>query len=390
MARFSEFDRTSMGRALDLARAVRGRTFPNPAVGAVIVSDGEVVGEGATAPAGGPHAERTAVSAAGRRTQGATLYVTLEPCCHYGRTPPCTDAILEAGIARVVAAVTDPNPEVAGRGVSKLRRSGVRVEVGLLGDQAASLNEDFFFAVVHGRAWITVKLALTLDGRLADVDGASQWITGPAARRLAHEVRRQHAAIAVGRGTLDADSPRLTVRHGPPVRPARLVFASHASAASLARFQRAAPKHRTVVVMAGGRCGTVQRDQTTGLEIWHTGPGPSAQRLDAFCRLAWQQGLPSVLVEGGRDLASAFLEAGLVNRFWGFYGPRLLGGGRAGLAFHAPRRLADAITLGGVTHVALDGDWAVTGLIDRAPSPRGRRRRRSSAGRGRVSARGRT
>ena len=193
---FSESDRTFMARAIEIAWNAKGKTFPNPAVGAVVVSENTTVGMSATQPCGGPHAERVALARAGGRARGATLYVTLEPCCHQGKTPPCTDAVIAAGIRRVVAAVVDPNPLVNKKGLARLRSAGIQVATGLLREEAALVNEDFFWAITKHQAWITLKLACTLDGRIADEQGESKWITGTQARRFAHELRRRHAAIA--------------------------------------------------------------------------------------------------------------------------------------------------------------------------------------------------
>jgi diaminohydroxyphosphoribosylaminopyrimidine deaminase/5-amino-6-(5-phosphoribosylamino)uracil reductase len=179
---FSRSDAAFMSRALELSWLVKGKTFPNPAVGAVIVSHSKIIGEGATQECGGPHAERVALEKAGAGAKGATLYVTLEPCCHVGRTPPCTDAIIAAGIKRVVAAIGDPNPRVNGKGRRQLKAAGIAVETGLLKNEAEAVNEDFFWAITKRRAWITLKLACTLDGRIADERGDSRWITNAAAR----------------------------------------------------------------------------------------------------------------------------------------------------------------------------------------------------------------
>jgi diaminohydroxyphosphoribosylaminopyrimidine deaminase/5-amino-6-(5-phosphoribosylamino)uracil reductase len=209
---FSVPDTNFMSEAIALAWSVKGKTFPNPAVGAIVVHRSGIVGTGTTQPWGGAHAERVALNQAGPLARGATLYVTLEPCCHQGRTPPCIDAVIEAGIGRVVVGVGDPNPLVNGKGIARLRTAGIAVDAFLLREEAEAVNEDFFWAITRRRSWITLKLALTLDGRIADSQGFSKWITDSPARAFAHELRRRHAAIAVGRTTLERDDPRLTVR----------------------------------------------------------------------------------------------------------------------------------------------------------------------------------
>src|SRR5919202_3451652 len=205
-------DRDHMLAALGLARRGLGNTWPNPTVGCVIVNDGRVVGRGWTQPGGRPHAETEALARAGDAARGATAYVTLEPCSHWGRTPPCCDALVRAGIRRVVVATGDPDPRVDGRGLARLRAAGVIVELGLLGQEARRLNAGFARRITRGLPLVTLKLATTLDGRIATSGGESQWITGPEARREAHAIRARHDAILVGSGTVLADDPELTAR----------------------------------------------------------------------------------------------------------------------------------------------------------------------------------
>lgn len=325
-------DREFMSQALDLAWSVKGKTFPNPAVGAVVVAKGLVVGRGATRHAGGDHAEKVAIKKAGMRGRGATLYVTLEPCCHFGRTPPCTDAIIKAGIKRVVVATGDPNPLVAGKGIAQLKAAGIVVDRGVLGDRAKIITEEFAWAITRRRAWITLKLALTLDGCIADAKGDSRWITGEQARLFAHEVRRCHAAVAVGANTLAADNPRLTVRHKKGFAPARILFSSRGKIPEDSYFVKHAKEARSIVVV-NGRGEGIERDDTTGIEYWYTGKGAPAAGLKVFTRMAFENDLTSVLVEGGGKLASAFLEHGLVNRVYVLYGNKLFGKGLAGFRF---------------------------------------------------------
>jgi diaminohydroxyphosphoribosylaminopyrimidine deaminase/5-amino-6-(5-phosphoribosylamino)uracil reductase len=325
-------DREFMAQAIDLAWSVKGKTFPNPAVGAIVVAKGLVVGRGATQHAGGDHAEKLAIKKAGMRSRGATLYVTLEPCCHFGRTPPCTEVIIKAGIKRVVVAEGDPNPLVAGKGIAQLKAAGIRIDGGVLGDRAKRINEDFAWAITRRRAWITLKLALTLDGRIADAKGDSQWITGKKARLFAHELRRCHAAVAVGANTLAADNPRLTVRHIKGFAPARILFSSQGTVPEGSCFVKHAKEARSIVV-AKGLDERIERDDRTGIEYWYIGKGAPAARLKVFTRMAFETDLTSVLVEGGGQLASAFLEHGLVNRVYLLYGNKLFGNGLAGFRF---------------------------------------------------------
>ncbi len=315
-------------RALRLAARGRFRVSPNPMVGAVLVRDGEVVGEGWHRQVGGPHAEREALAVAGERARGATLYLNLEPCSHFGRTPPCADAVIAAGIARVVACHGDPDPRVAGRGFAKLREAGIAVESGFLVRDAVRLNHRFLIAATAGRPAVTLKWAMSLDGRIATATGESQWITSPAARRWALELREEHDAILVGSGTVLADDPRLTRRlnRAPAGRPiVRVVLDRRLRTPPTARlFQEpgevliytrlaaalAATDDRTVELRAAG--ATVVE-----LDI----PEPAAVLADLYDR-----GVRSVLVEGGGETHAAFVAAGAYDRVAAACAPLLLGG----------------------------------------------------------------
>jgi diaminohydroxyphosphoribosylaminopyrimidine deaminase / 5-amino-6-(5-phosphoribosylamino)uracil reductase len=318
-----------MQRALALAERGWGRVSPNPMVGAVVVRDGEVVGEGWHAEYGGDHAEVMALRAAGDAARGATLYVTLEPCDHHGKTPPCTGAILEAGIARVVYGAADPTGEAAG-GAARLRRAGVEVVGGVEERAALDLDGPFFHAVESDRAWVSLKLALTLDGRMADASGRSFWITGPEARREVHRLRAGHDAVGVGIGTVLADDPRLTVRDAPPPRvpPARVVFDRRLRTPVESALFRSVEEGAVWIVTARGPDATRRRTvEEAGARL------AEGEDLEAGLIRLREEGIRSVLVEGGASLAGALLEAGLVDRLHLFYAPLLLGpGGRAPFA----------------------------------------------------------
>jgi diaminohydroxyphosphoribosylaminopyrimidine deaminase / 5-amino-6-(5-phosphoribosylamino)uracil reductase len=362
MQQFSTDDVRYMRRALDLSREVKGTTAPNPAVGAVITKNNRIIGKGATAVWGGPHAEKTALVEAGSRARGGTLYVTLEPCCHFGRTPPCTDAIIDAGIKRVVAAVRDPNQLVAGKGLRHLRRHGITVTTGLLRKEAAAINEDFFWAITGKRAFITLKLALTLDGRIADTSGNSKWITSPALRRLVHDLRRTHAAVAVGSGTLKADNPHLTVRYGKKTNPARILFASDDTVPNDRFFYQHARETRSIVVIRQKTGRRIIADPASGIEFWYTGTADPALSMAAFAEMAFAQNITSVLVEGGQRIASVLLEAGLINRIYLFYGNQLIGNGIDGLLFEKGCAIDKCITLRGRKSFLVGDDMYVTGI----------------------------
>jgi diaminohydroxyphosphoribosylaminopyrimidine deaminase / 5-amino-6-(5-phosphoribosylamino)uracil reductase len=300
-----------MRLALEAAESGRGRTSPNPWVGAVVVpdpTDTDTWYVGATAPPGGPHAEVEALAAAGPRARRGTLYVTLEPCAHQGRTPPCTDAIAEAGIARVVVGIEDPDPAVSGRGISTLRSAGVDVEVGVGADEVEGQLAAYLKHRRTGRPWVVLKLAASLDGRIAAPDGSSRWITGEAARRDAHRLRAQADAVLVGAGTVRADDPALTVRlpfgdpwfRGPEEQPMRVVLGA----------------------IPPGAAVEPARSVQGGLDEILAGLGA--------------EGVVQVLVEGGARVAHAFHRSGLVDRYVLYLAPALFGGDDARPLFAGP------------------------------------------------------
>ncbi len=319
-------DEQWMRRALVLARKGQGLTRPNPAVGAVVVRGGRVVGEGFHRKAGGPHAEIVALRKAGTRARGATLYVTLEPCSTWGRTPPCTEAILNAGLKRVVVSVLDPNPQHAGRGLDLLRAKGVRVDQGVCATEGANLLAPFARWITTGRPWITLKLGMSLDGRIADATGRSRWITGPAARKWVHELRRRADAILVGFGTALTDNPSLLPVPSHGRHPYRVV---------LDRQGRLPLKHRIftdglqrqTIVATSARSSLRYRQALAkmGVEVWvlpTTADGLSLKRL---VKKLGQRGLLHVVCEGGGRLAGALLRQDLVDEAFIFVASRILG-----------------------------------------------------------------
>ena len=363
MSSCTSSDNQFMSRALSRAWEVKGSTHPNPAVGAVVVLDGLVKGEGKTAPCGGPHAEVGALRQAGSSARGANLYVTLEPCCHYGRTPPCTRAIIEAGIRRVVVAHRDPFEAVAGRGIAQLRRAGITVDVGVCRQEAARINEDYFWSVRTQRPWVSLKLALTMDGRVADLGGCSQWITGVASRRVVQELRRQHSAVAVGWKTLVADTSRLTIRTRGVERGTRVVFAGRTPRSAHCAFVGNAPRVRSIIVRPGGEKARKESGED-GTQVWFTGCRTRLGSFRSFLRMAHEDGMRSVLIEGGAVLGSTILEAGLVNRIHLFYAPVVLGGGVDGLRFHSPRALSAALRFTDIAYRQLGNDVMMTALCE--------------------------
>jgi diaminohydroxyphosphoribosylaminopyrimidine deaminase/5-amino-6-(5-phosphoribosylamino)uracil reductase len=339
-----------MRLALRQARRALGRTWPNPPVGAVLYRGARVLGLGATQPPGGPHAEIVAVRRAtrdhgARALRGATLAMTLEPCNHHGRTPPCSRALVEAGVARVYAGHRDPNPTVAGRGASALRAAGIRVEIGVLEAECREQHRGFLSVVQRGRPFVSLKLAATLDGRIATAGGESRWITGPAARAEVHRLRERADALMVGSGTALADDPALTARRGARVvrRPVRVLVDSRLRVPVRAHLYRG--EGAAWVVCARGAHGRHARNDAGARVLEVRRRGEHVDLRAALARLA-REGLTDVLVEGGAGLAAALLRDGLVDEIHWFVAPTLLGGdGRAALAGLGIGRLADAPAL---------------------------------------------
>ncbi len=324
-------DERFMRMALRLAR--RGRPSPNPRVGAVIARDGEVLATGYHRAAGEPHAEAMALAKLDFRAPGATLYVTLEPCVHYGRTPPCAESIVSAGISEVVAGMVDPNPRVRGRGIERLREAGIRVRVGVLEQECTDLNRGFIKVMTLGLPHLTLKVAATADGKLATVAGASRWITSGEARRAVHRLRADSDAIIVGSGTVAADDPRLTARHGGRPRgrqPLRVVLDStlRCPQDALVFTDRAAP---TLVFTTPG-ADSRKRDEleTRGVEVAEV-PADIAGKvaLPAVLRNLAGRGVLYALAEPGSTLAWSLARSGFVDRYWFFHAPKLFGGARA-------------------------------------------------------------
>jgi diaminohydroxyphosphoribosylaminopyrimidine deaminase/5-amino-6-(5-phosphoribosylamino)uracil reductase len=329
----TERDAQHLLRALELAARARGQTSPNPIVGAVVVKDGNVIGEGITQPPGEDHAEVMALEAAAGATAGATMYVSLEPCCHQGRTPPCTDAILSAGIARVVIASDDPTPKAAGRGPGILRDEGVRVDFvdGDIAEAARLLNQPFRKHARTGRPLVIFKSAMTLDGKVATRTGDSQWISGEASRARAHRWRAESDAVAVGIGTALMDDPRLTARiEGVARQPRRVVFDSEARLPLDSKLVRGVAELPLIVVCsrAAGRT-SVQALEAAGVDvIIATGENEGARVEHALDELGARD-IQSLLLEGGPHLVGAFLEAGEIDEARMFIAPLMLGGAKA-------------------------------------------------------------
>ncbi|MCX6094271.1 MAG: bifunctional diaminohydroxyphosphoribosylaminopyrimidine deaminase/5-amino-6-(5-phosphoribosylamino)uracil reductase RibD [Candidatus Bipolaricaulota bacterium] len=361
-------DQEWMRLAINLAELGEGDVNPNPLVGAVVVRDDQVVGRGYHRRFGGPHAEIHALDEAGDAARGATLYVTLEPCCHYGKTPPCTDRILQSGIRRVVVAAADPNPVISGRGLATLRAAGIEVTEDVLAEAALRQIEIFRKYITTGLPFVHLKLATSLDGRIATKTGDARWISSEASRIRAHQLRRRHAAILVGIGTALSDDPRLDVRHVFGRSPTPIVLDAHGGLPLTARLLRTglSPIVAASAVPPERRCALEQ----AGCRVWEIPSPEGGVDLPLLVRRVGEAGLDSILVEGGGETAASFLAAGLVDRVSFFVAPLLIGGRDAvpaigGLGID---RVEDAARLVDVTTEPIDGDLLISGRIPPGPS----------------------
>lgn len=380
----TETDLRWMRRAVQLAR--RGFPVPNPHVGAVLVKDGVVVGEGYHPYAGAPHAETFAFQQAGDAAHGATLYVTLEPCCHYGRTPPCTNAIIERGIRRVVVGMIDPHSWVNGKGVSQLREAGVQVELlnpevpaeAKLITELEAINRIYLYWRRHNRPFITLKAAMSLDGKIATHTGDSKWITGERARRYAHRLRAEHAAVLVGVETVLKDRPQLTARlRGVVNQPLRVVLDSNLRL--YFRMQKVQPVLNTEEVETTifyvdnpydrelpKKASLLAWIGVEAIGIYPDYDQPERVPVQRVVEILGNRGISSILVEGGGQVAASFLEARLANRIAYFYAPKLIGGADARTALEGlgVANVADAPRVNNVSLRKLGEDWVVEGDIE--------------------------
>ncbi len=352
--------------ALAIAEASKGlgRTHPNPAVGCVIVKRGKVIATGFHVRAGTPHAEAVALRVAGAKAKGATLYSTLEPCNHQGRTPPCTEAIIAAGITRVVYGSNDPNPLVNGKGRRRLLTAGLEVKGGVLQTETDELNRPFFKAITTGFPWVTLKAGITLDGKLATQTGRSKWITGEPARAAAHHLRDRADVIVVGAGTVAADDPRLTTRIPNGRNAVRVVLDSHLRSSLKAAIF--APGLGRVVVATLEPAGARRAKALTrqGVEVWTVAPKAGRVALTALLARLAKEGLYHVLVEGGATVHGAFLKAGLADEVALFLAPTLFG--HEGQTWSGPlgvKTVEGAIRLGPVTVEQVGGDLLVRASV---------------------------
>lgn len=371
----------AMRLALAQGRRARGRTFPNPCVGAVVFRGQRILGRGYTRPAGGPHAEvvalRNAIRKFGSRSvRGASMAVTLEPCCHTGRTGPCTDIILESGLRRVFVGHTDPHPNVSGSGIRRLRRRGVEVEVGVLAEDCRDLHRGFLSMVETGRPFVSLKLASTLDGRIATAAGESRWITGPAARAMVHALRAHADAILVGSETALADDPELTARRGERVvhRPIRVVVDSRLRVPATARLHSEEAGESWVLTARSAPASKRRRLERAGVRLLDVGRTGRYLNLERALSILGGNGLTEVFVEGGGELGAALLRGGLVDEIHWFASPMFLGSdGRPALGPLGIGALRDSCRLRDMRVQRVGHDIHVWGRVVEA-SKRGRRR----------------
>lgn len=353
-----------MHRALELASRGAGHTDPNPMVGCVIVKDGRIIGEGWHEHIGGLHAERNAFAHCTENAAGADLYVTLEPCCHWGRTPPCTDAVIEHGIRRVFVGCLDPNPLVAGKGVQILRNAGIEVETGVCEAECHERNEVFFHYITQKTPFVVLKYAMTLDGKIAAHTGDSRWVTGEAARRHVHETRNRLTGIMVGAGTVIADDPLLTCRIEGGRNPVRIVCDSHAripADCNLVQTAREIPTY-VAVVEENERTACLEEN---GVHILVCGEKNGRVDLTDLMQQLGALGVNGILLEGGSALAFSALREGIVHRVQAYVAPKLIGGADAktpvgGAGFD---RMADALTLKNVRCTPLGEDILIEGRL---------------------------
>lgn len=356
-----------MQQALRLARRAAGRTSPNPLVGAVIASGGVVVGRGHHARAGTDHAEIVALRRAGNRARGATLYVNLEPCAHTGRTGPCTEALIDAGIRRVVAAMRDPDPRVDGRGIARLREAGIEVEVGLLEDQAQRLNEPYVKHRRTGMPFVTLKWAMSLDGKIGADRGSATALTGEAARRYAHSLRNTHDAVLVGVQTVLADDPQLTCRLSGGRNPLRVVLDSRLRTPLEARVVAGMAEAPTLIATtAAAPPAQVEAMRRAGVEVLVLDQAPQGVDLRALMEELGRRGVLSVLVEGGGTVNASALAAGVVDKVIALVAPRLIGGSLAATPVDGPglAGVSGAVRLSEVRTRRLGEDISIEGKVE--------------------------
>jgi len=354
-------DEHCMQIALDLAQKGAGYVNPNPLVGAIIIKGGVIIGRGHHKAFGGPHAEVFALEQAGEKTSGATMYVTLEPCSHQGKTAPCTERIIAAGIRCVVVACRDPNPLVNGQGIASLERAGIEVREGVLKERARQLNEIFSRFITTGIPFVQLKLAMSIDGKIATKRGDSKWISSEQSRTEVHRMRGRFASVLVGSNTVTVDDPMLTVRHVSGKNPVRVVLDQHGLIPITSRVF--CTEGRTIVIAGAILAQNEAMIRDLGKEVWHVPDDHGRIDLGSLLRRLGKEGLDSVLIEGGGETAAGFLEAGLVDKIAFFVAPMIIGG-RAAIPVvggDGAERVVDGIKLRNMTISRIGDDFLLTG-----------------------------
>ncbi|WP_411342959.1 bifunctional diaminohydroxyphosphoribosylaminopyrimidine deaminase/5-amino-6-(5-phosphoribosylamino)uracil reductase RibD [Paenibacillus sp. WLX1005] len=355
-------DEFYMSLALDMAERAQGQTEINPVVGCVVVKDGRVVGIGAHLKRGTGHAEVHALNMAGDEAEGATAYVTLEPCSHYGKTPPCSDRLIKEKVKRVVVAAVDPNPQVAGSGIERLRSHGIEVVTGVLAKRSERLNETFNKYITTQLPFVTLKTASTLDGRLASRTGDSKWISNAAARERVHGMRHRHQGIMVGIGTVLADDPELTTRtEVPGLHPVRIVIDSTLRIPDAARLLDISVAPTIIVTTVSASKERISQLEARGVRVIVSGEGQHVDLKQAMTLLGKLE-ISSILLEGGGQLNGAMLEAGLVDRITLFFAPKLIGGHISTFTFDGFDKMNQAVTLDELEVETLDDNVCISGL----------------------------
>lgn len=367
--RFSEVDQCFMRRAIGLAAKANGRTSPNPMVGAIIVNSGQIVGEGYHKQAGTPHAEPQALNQAKGCARGATMYLTLEPCCHWGQTPPCTDMIIQSGINKIFVAIEDPNPIVAGKGIKQIRQAGIEVDVGLCHNEAYQLNEVFIKNMTMKQPFVILKAATSLDGKIATVTGESQWITSSTTRQKGRELRGKVDAILVGISTVLEDNPSLTTRL--PRRdsrdPIRIIVDSHCRTPTKAKIFN--PESHAKVIVATTEFASkvkIEELESAGADVLILDTNDKRVCLTSLMNRLMELGITSVLIEGGSEIYSSALDAGIVDKIMFFIAPKLIGGQSAPgiIGGNGIKNLSEAIDIYNWEITKIGKDFLVEGYLN--------------------------
>ncbi len=355
-------DEEYMEIVLELAQKGEGKTFPNPLVGAIIVKNGKVVGSGFHQRVGKPHAEVNALKSAGQQAKGATLYVNLEPCSHFGRTPPCVDSIIRSGIKKVVCASLDPNPAVNGSGIGRLKQAGIEVKLGVLEDRAKKLNGVYFRRISSGLPFVTLKIAQTLDGKIAALGGDSKWISQEDSRKFVHRLRKEVDAVLVGINTVIKDNPKLTTRQVRGRNPLRIVLDSKGRIPLSSNLLRQNKDGKTVIVVTGSQAEKKIKNKA---QVWRIkADRENRVNLESFLKSCAQKGINNILVEGGGKVFTSFLKEKLVDRIYCFVSPSIIGEGIPAFGDLGIKRIADALELRDVKLKRFSKDILLIGYPD--------------------------